>query len=99
MVSEQLVQLGIGGFAVIAVLQTVQIFIPFVSKNGRNGTVKMQQQIRDLHIWHDKEDSQGVKTWYVPRSLEAAIVKLTDSIDRQTKMIEDVAEKFDELKA
>lgn len=41
----------------------------------------------ELHKWHDKEDADGVKVWYVRQSLETAILKLTDTIASQTDLI------------
>ena len=38
--------------------------------------------LKDLHAWHDIADSEGVKIWYVRRSLEEAVEKLTVSIEK-----------------
>jgi len=46
----------------------------------------LSRQIDDLHQWHNVNDSEGVKIWYVRRSLEDAINKLADNIDIQTKL-------------
>lgn len=38
--------------------------------------------LKDLHVWHAKEDEEGVKVWYVRKSLEDAVQRLADAIDR-----------------
>ena len=48
-------------------------------------------QIRDLHHWHNKEDADGVKVWYIRQSLEQAIAKLGDTLERQTIVMEALA--------
>jgi len=49
---------------------------------------KMQRQVCDLYNWHDKEDEDGVKVWYVRRSLEEAIKQLADNIAAQTDLLD-----------
>lgn len=44
----------------------------------------INSQVKDLHDWHAKTDQDGVPVWYVRRSLEAAIEKLADNIQKQT---------------
>jgi len=46
----------------------------------------VSKQINDLYEWHNVNDTEGVKIWYVRRSLEDAINKLADNIDIQTKL-------------
>ena len=40
----------------------------------------MARQTDDLWKWHNKEDDEGVKIWYVRRSLEDAIKDLATTI-------------------
>lgn len=47
-------------------------------------------QIHDMHDWHNKEDDDGVKVWYVRRSLETAINKLADNINMQTSAFKEL---------
>jgi len=49
---------------------------------------KMSDEVKDLHIWHSKEDEDGVKIWYVRKTLESAIERLADNIAAQTKILE-----------
>lgn len=51
----------------------------------------IEKQTDDLHQWHAKEDDDGVKIWYVRRSLEDAMMKLAESMDRQTQVLAEVA--------
>ncbi len=44
----------------------------------------MVKQIDDLHRWHNKDDDEGVKIWYVRGSLEKAIVDMTVAIQLMT---------------
>ncbi len=51
----------------------------------------IEKQTDDLYKWHAKEDDDGVKVWYVRRSLEEAMMKLAESMDRQTTILAEVA--------
>jgi len=42
----------------------------------------------DLHEWHNKTDQEGVKVWYVRRSLEQAIKELSKNIGHQTEIFQ-----------
>lgn len=44
-------------------------------------------QVKDLHDWHAKEDADGRKVWYTPRSFEKSLEKHTASIDENTKVL------------
>lgn len=52
----------------------------------------------ELHRWHDKEDEDGVKIWYIRSSLERAIHKLAEAADAQTRLMEKVINDLDEMK-
>jgi biopolymer transport protein ExbB/TolQ len=54
----------------------------------------MTRKINDLYKWHDVEDSEGVKVWYVRKSLEEAIVKLSSSIEKQTELLRVITDEF-----
>lgn len=49
--------------------------------------LKLSRQTQDLHTWHDKEDEDGVKVWYVRHSLELAIINLSKNIEKQTLIL------------
>ena len=40
---------------------------------------------KDLHEWHDKEDVDGVKVWYIRASLTAALTDLNTILAEQGK--------------
>lgn len=48
---------------------------------------KLARQQEDLWQWHAREDEEGVKVWYVRRSLEDAIKELSLSIRTQTEVM------------
>jgi predicted metal-dependent hydrolase len=48
---------------------------------------KLARQQEDLWNWHAREDDEGVKVWYVRRSLEDAIKELSLSIRTQTEVM------------
>ena len=54
---------------------------------------KLARQQEDLWQWHAREDDEGVKVWYVRRSLEDAIKELSLSIRTQTEVMSQLASK------
>ena len=57
----------------------------------------MSRQIDELWHWHNVEDSEGVKIWYVRRSLDDAILKLSHSIDVNTKLLDRIDRRLERL--
>lgn len=53
-------------------------------------TASVKRYAGELHRWHDKEDEDGVKVWYVRQSLERAIERLADAASSQTKLLEEI---------
>lgn len=60
---------------------------------------KAFEQIRELHEWHDRRDSDGVPVWYVRKSLEEIIrqnadaaTALMQSSAMQTQLLKELAE-------
>ena len=51
---------------------------------------RITRQIEDLHKWHAKEDDEGVKVWYVRRSLEETLKSLADNIANQTVVLQEI---------
>ena len=91
---DSLAQLGAAGAFGIFVILLVREVPKLISavRNSRNRaivdfTADDRRRLQDLHDWHDKEDSEGVKVWYVRRSLEDAITKLSENIERQTEIL------------
>lgn len=62
MEAKVLADLGLAGVIAVFVIKELLRHI----KNGRSkvDTVKQYDMVKDLHKWHDKEDSDGVKIWY-----------------------------------
>ena len=54
---------------------------------------KLARQQEDLWKWHAREDDEGVKVWYVRRSLEDAIKELSLSIRTQTEVMSQLVGK------
>jgi hypothetical protein len=48
----------------------------------------IQGKTNDLHEWHSKTDAEGVKIWYVRRSLEGAIGELSKNVGHQTDIFQ-----------
>lgn len=48
-------------------------------------TIRGYFWVKDLHVWHAKEDDEGVKVWYVRKSLEDAVVRLAELLDRMDR--------------
>ncbi len=77
----------------VAVLLVVKWSYDAIAKRGNieaqpNPLPLMSKQISDLHDWHNKDDEDGVKLWYVRRSMEDAILKLSDNVEKQTQMLD-----------
>ncbi len=87
--------------AVAALLYIIKLLIDYIkdsrkSKNEPSGVLdaqfkrdfyNMKKQTEDLHDWHNKEDGDGRKIWYVKESLEESIKSLSESINENTKTL------------
>lgn len=49
---------------------------------------EIHTQVRELHEMHNHKDSDGVYVWYVKRSLEDAMDKLAEAVNKQTLLLE-----------
>ena len=55
--------------------------------------VRAYSMIKELHEWHSREDDEGIKVWYVRKSLGDAIDKIAavmDHIDRRETQREQI---------
>ncbi len=84
----QWIEVGVG--AIIAIMLLREVFGYLLKKKSTEGMTNMEAQIDDLHKWHDISDENGVKKWYVPRSMERSMDKLIEAVDRNTKVQEEV---------
>jgi len=60
---------------------------------------KMGVQLNELHKWHDVADDEGVKIWYVRRSLEDAIAKLATNIELETRVLEKMDRRMERIES
>ena len=44
--------------------------------------IRAYNMIKELHEWHAREDDEGIKVWYVRKSLGDAIDKIASVMDR-----------------
>jgi hypothetical protein len=51
---------------------------------------RLSHQINELHVWHAREDADGVKVWYIRPTLESAIEKLAENITAQTAILKEI---------
>ncbi len=51
--------------------------------------------VKELHVWHDQRDNDGVPLWYVRSSLEGAVKSLTAALETQSELLRTVATQID----
>lgn len=82
-------EVGVGGIFALLVLREVFNFVNKRKNHGNTQKIELAyRQISDLWQWHNMSDAEGVKIWYVRRSLEDAVVGLQESISEQTKVMQ-----------
>ena len=67
--------------------------------NCRFNVDDIRDKVEDLHKWHDREDDEGVKIWYVRKSLEASIKKLPITLAEQRELMSSLVSLFEKLHA
>jgi len=55
------------------------------------------RQIDELWKLHDQKDRNGVPVWYVRRSLEEAVEKLSANIEAQSHLLERLVDRIEQL--
>lgn len=40
-----------------------------------------KKKIDELHLWHDRQDEEGVPVWYVRNSLEKTVERLAEAVE------------------
>lgn len=58
---------------------------------------QVNKHIEDMYVWHNKEDSDGVKVWYIRSSLEKTFEKLSTTLDKQNEVLDTVMNKVSSL--
>lgn len=56
---------------------------------------RIEKQVDDLWDWHNKDDSDGVKVWYVRGSLEKSMKELVETLDAQRVIMRSILHKID----
>ena len=88
---DQLLQVGAGGLFALLVIREVFSFLKErVRCSGNTMLEHMAKQIHEMHEWHAVTDEDGVKVWYVRRSLENALEKLSHTLDAQTQLLREM---------
>ena len=68
------------------------------------GKIKLQvYEIRDInremYKWHDKEDSNGTKIWYLNSSMSKAVEDMATIMSQQTKLLNLLADRLGQHEA
>lgn len=57
-------------------LMLEELYLHMLRKKDLGSPERMRKRIHDLHDWHKKEDSEGIKLWYAPRTWGEKIDKI-----------------------
>lgn len=78
----------------------MEIIKGIIKKFGTDKSSLIEEEriwLRELHEWHNKEDSDGVKVWYIRQSLADAFASFAKSVDAQTRALEAISNKLTSL--
>ena len=84
------------GAVIIVVVVFVDKALSILKSRGIDLQV-LNRQIEDLHRWHAVSDEEGVKIWYVRRSLEEAVKKLADNIELECKLLDRIDRRLERV--
>lgn len=88
---QQLLQLGAGGLFALLVLREVFGFLKERVRYTHNAALEqMAKEVHEMHEWHAVTDEDGVKVWYIRRSLENTLDKLSHTLDAQTQLLKEM---------
>ncbi len=107
LLTGDLAQVGIGVTVAILIMQQVTKLLSKlgigkdgIGKDGDGSAMKCamngtsaSQQIKDLHDWHNVSDAEGVKTWYVRRSMTDATAKLATDMSEVKELLRQLLEE------
>lgn len=97
---NEFLQIGAGGLFALLVLREVFGFLKERSRNQCNIMLDtMAKEVHEMHEWHSVTDEDGVKIWYLRRSLENAIEKLTSNLDVQTQLLRELVLSMKETRS
>lgn len=99
-------QLGVGGIFAVLLLRTVFDYLRRREARDEGSSHRdmfallrcIKTHVEDLHEWHAVTDDDGVKVWYVRRSLETAVEKLADNIAKMTEILNAMHREILDLK-
>ena len=86
----------LAGFVAVAI-GMMEVIKAMVKKFGADKSVLTDDEramLKDLHEWHAKEDTDGVKVWYIRKSLAEAITTFSASVEAQTRALEAILDKL-----
>jgi hypothetical protein len=95
---EHLGELSSGGIFAVLLVWMVLNFLGRKKDKVCVDPEKLAKQVQDLWVWHNKEDDEGVKIWYVRKSLEDAINKLAENIEQQTNIFRELINEIHKRK-
>jgi hypothetical protein len=90
----------IAGLVAVAIglVETVKAAMKkFGSNNKSILTYDERSMLKDLHEWHNKEDADGVKVWYIRQSLADAITVFSNNVEAQTRCLEAISSKLSKV--
>jgi hypothetical protein len=88
---QQLLQLGAGGLFALLIIREVFGFLKERVRCNSNVTIEqMAKEVHEMHEWHAVTDEDGVKVWYIRRSLEHTLDKLSHTLDAQTQLLKEM---------
>ena len=97
---DQLLQVGAGGIFALFVLREVFSFLKERMRSQSSSQMDLiAKEVHELHEWHAVTDEDGVKIWYLRRSLENAIEKLTNNLDLQTQLLREMVLSMKETRS
>lgn len=50
----------------------------------------IRDKVLELHRWHDQVDEDGVRVWYVRRSLERAVEHMAEATEQLTRLADEL---------
>ena len=86
----------VAGLVAIAI-GLVEVTKAAIKKFGKHESVLTEDEriwLRELHEWHNKEDTDGVKVWYIRQSLADALSTFATSVEAQTRALEAITQKL-----
>ena len=101
---DELTGISVAGILTILILREVFNFLQRRKMGSDHSIAELKpylssidKKITALYDWHNKEDDDGVKVWYVRKSLENAIDNLNETIQHQEKLFRAIFDKIEQI--